>query len=94
MNKNHLISLVSILLFTSSSHPQKDDLLVSKDSSLFQTPQKVYRSCYVIESRDWHENQKRLWKAELIKEPLNEEAWRNYYFAAGYARMGTNEAER
>ena len=94
MNKNHLVSLEAIFLFASSIYPQQADSLASKETSLIQTPQKVYRLCYDIESKDWYENQKRLWKAETLKNPQNEEAWRNFYFAARYARMGTNEADR
>ena len=96
MNKNHLVSLaaISILLFVSGAHPQQDDAFALKDSSLLQTSQKVYRYCYAIESKDWYQNQERIWKAETLKNPQNEEAWRNYYFAARYARMGTDETER
>lgn len=94
MNKNHLISLAAILLFASSAHTQQDNPLALVDSSLGETPQKVYRYCYVIHSKDWYEYQERLWKHETIKNPQNEEAWRNYYFASRYARMGTDETER
>ena len=94
MNKNHLVSLVAIVLFTASVYPQQDDSLVLKDSSLIHTPQKVYRYCYVIEPKDWYKIQERLWKSETIKNPQNEEAWRNYYFVARYASSGTDEAER
>ena len=94
MNKNHLISLAAILLFASSAHTQQDDPHALKDSSRVQTPQKVYRYCYVIQTKDWYEYQERLWKSETIKNPQNEEAWRNYYFASRYARMGTDETDR
>jgi len=94
MNKNHLVSLAAILLFVSGAHPQQDDALALKDSSLMQTSQKVYRYCYDIESKDWYQNQENLWKYETLKNPQNEEAWRNYYFAARYARMGTDENAR
>jgi len=93
-NKNHLIFLASIFILTSGVHPQQDDLLVLKDSTLFQTPQKVYRYCYVIKSTDWYKNQEQLWKDEILKNPRNEEAWRNYYFAARYSSMGIDKVER
>jgi len=86
--------LLMILTLALSIHAQQVDLLVIKDSSLVQTPQKVYRYCYVIETKDWYENQKKLWEIELAKNPKNEDAWRNYYFATRYAYMGTDEAER
>lgn len=94
MNKNHLVSLVAIVLFIASVYPQQDDSVVLKDSSLIYTPQKVYRYCYVIEPKDWYKIQERLWKSETIKNSQNEEAWRNYYFAARYASSGADEAER
>ena len=48
------------------------------------TPQKVVRYCYVVKSKEWYQNQERLWKQELSKNPLNEDAWYNYFFAARY----------
>jgi hypothetical protein len=83
-----------MLFFTASVHPQQAPSLVLKDSSIVQTTQQVYRYCYVIESKDWYEHQENLWKSEILKNPQNEEAWRNYYFAARYARMGTDETDR
>ena len=75
-------------------HAQQSDLQIIKDSSLTQTSQKVYRYCYVIESKDWYENQQKLWGLELFKNSRNEDAWRYYYFATRYASMGTDEIER
>jgi len=59
-----------------------------------ETPQKVYRYCYVINSKDWYKNQEKLWKLEISKNPQNEDAWSNYYFACRYARMGMDEKKR
>ena len=84
MIRNHLIFLVSILLFTLIVHPQQDDLLAQKDSSFMQTPQKVYRYCYVVKTKEWYKNQEELWKQELSKNQQNEDAWYNYFFAARY----------
>lgn len=94
MNKNHFCLLLMFLTCAFSIHARQGDLPVIKDSSLTQTPQKLYRYCYVIETKDWYENQKKLWEIELAKNPKNEDAWRNYYFATRYAYMGTDEVER
>jgi hypothetical protein len=83
-----------ILTLALSIHAQQVDILVLKDSSLVQTPQKVYRFCYVIKSKDWYKNQEQLWKAEILKNPQYEEAWRNYYFTSRYSSMGIDETER
>ena len=48
------------------------------------TPQKVVRYCYVVKSKQWYQNQERLWKQELSRNPRNEDAWYNYFFAARY----------
>ena len=48
------------------------------------TPQKVYRHCYVVKSKNWYKNQEKLWKKEIRKNLQNEDAWYNYYFAARY----------
>jgi len=58
------------------------------------TPEKVYRYCYVIKSEDWYKNQERLWKLEISGNPQNENAWYNYYFASRYANMDMEEKER
>ncbi len=47
-------------------------------------PQKVVRYCYVIKPKEWYQNQEKLWKQELSKNPRNEDAWYNYFFAARY----------
>ncbi len=49
-----------------------------------QIPQKVYRYCYVVQSKEWYQTQEKLWQAELHKNPKNEDAWYNYFFAARY----------
>lgn len=94
MNNNHLISLAFILILASGAHSQQDTFNIQKNSSPLLIPQKVYRYCYVIKSKGWYQNQEQLWKAETLKNPQNEEAWRNYCFAARYAHIGTDEAER
>lgn len=58
------------------------------------SPKKVYRYCYVIKSKDWYKNQEKLWKTEISKNPHNEDAWYNYFFANRYASLGMDENER
>ena len=48
------------------------------------TAQKVYRYCYVVNSKEWYKNQEKLWKLEIAKNPQDEDAWYNYFFAARY----------
>ena len=58
------------------------------DVALAQTkveePQKVETPIKVHQSADWYRTQERLWKAEIDKNPKNEEAWGNYYRAVRY----------
>ena len=94
MKKYYSFFLLMILGVNFSIKAQQNDSLLQKDVSLSPIPQKVYMYNYVIKSPDWYKNQEKLWKTETIKDPQNEEAWRNYYFAARYASMGTNADER
>ena len=48
------------------------------------TPQKVETAVKVHQSAAWYKEQERLWKAEIDKNPKNEEAWGNYYRAVRY----------
>ena len=47
-------------------------------------PQKVETPVKVHHSAEWYKTQERLWKAEIDKNPKNEEAWKNYYCAVRY----------
>ena len=47
-------------------------------------PQKVETPVKIRQSVDWYKVQERLWKAEIDKNPQNEEAWKNYYCAVRY----------
>lgn len=47
-------------------------------------PQKVETPVKVRHSVEWNKTQERLWKAEIDKNPKNEEAWKNYYHAVRY----------
>ena len=69
-----LVLLVLILIFSHYLYGQSPE----------NTPEKVYRYCYVVNSKDWYKNQENLWKLEILKDPQNEDAWYNYFFAARY----------
>jgi hypothetical protein len=49
-----------------------------------EKPETVYSIVYVQKSDEWYHTQENLWKKEIQKNPKNEEAWRNYYYAARY----------
>ena len=48
------------------------------------TPQKIENVVKVQRSAEWYRAQECLWRAEVEKNPKNEEAWNNYYRAARY----------
>ena len=87
MLKNITIFLVFSLLVIISSNHLSGQLQEN-------SPQKVYRYCYIIKSKDWYQNQEKLWKTEISKNPHNEDAWYNYYFANRYASLEMDEFER
>ena len=61
-----------------------------------EVPQKVETPVKVQHSAEWYRTQERLWKAEIDKNPKNEEAWKNYYRAVRYKGWGEdipNKAE-
>ena len=62
--------------------------------SKINTPQKVYRYFYTIESKEWYKTQKVLWEQEIRKNPNNDESWYNYYFASRYATIGLPPKKR
>ena len=82
-----LFTLITINLFS-----QQSDFI--NDSGNNKKLQKVYRYCYVIESKDWYANQEKLWKEEISRNPQNEKAWYNYYFASRYADTNKDDKER
>lgn len=49
-----------------------------------EVPQKVETPIKVTQNAEWYKTQERLWKAEIDKNPKNEEAWANYYKAVRY----------
>ena len=50
-------------------------------------PQKVYRIVYEMRSNDWYQQQAKLWKKEIEKNPASEEAWYNFYNANRYGNF-------
>jgi len=78
--------VLSLLIFISSNYVY--------GQLLENSPQKVYRYCYIIESKDWYENQGKLWKKELSRTPHSEGVWYNYYFATRYSSLDMDENER
>ena len=49
-----------------------------------ETPQKVETPIKVEQTAEWYKTQERLWKAEIDRNPKNEEAWENYCNAVRY----------
>lgn len=87
MTKGRCVSFfyfLIIIVFSSNLFSQTGDT----------TPQRVYRYCYVVNTHEWYENQEKLWKKELGKNPVSEEGWYNYYFASRYATAGMKADER
>jgi len=74
INKLFLLLFVSYIIFSHYLYGQSPE----------NTSQKVYRYCYVVKSKDWYKNQEKLWRLEITKNPRNEDAWYNYFFAARY----------
>ena len=56
----------------------------ARSQTMDVTPQKVVTAVKVHRSADWYKTQERLWKNEIGKNPMNEEAWGNYYRAVRY----------
>lgn len=49
-----------------------------------EAPQKVESIVKVKHGAEWYKTQERLWKAEVDRNPNNEEAWENYYRTVRY----------
>jgi hypothetical protein len=74
--------LFSTMLFTILVFYFVPATLVGASNS--EKPETVYSIVYVQKSDEWYQTQENLWKKEIEKNPTNEEAWRNYYYAARY----------
>ena len=90
--KKKILILCLFILFVNELFPQQNDLL--RNSDLTQKPEKVYRYCYAIKSKDWYAKQEKLWQEEISKNPQDEVAWYNYYFASRYASSERDENKR
>jgi len=75
MKKAGAFSIAAVLLF----------LNCQTGNSQSAKPEKVYRIVYEIKPNEWYQQQSRLWKQELDRDPKNAEAWYNYYNANRYA---------
>ena len=90
--KKSILVFWLFILFAIELFPQQNNLINSFSPT--QKPQKVFRYCYVIKSKDWYVNQEKLWKEEISKNPQNENAWYNYYFASRYGSTNQDENKR
>ncbi|MBR4998086.1 MAG: hypothetical protein IKY84_09555 [Bacteroidaceae bacterium] len=69
-----LMAMIGLASITDSAQAQTEKAVPQK----VETPVKVHHSA------EWYKTQERLWKAEIDKNPKNEEAWKNYYHAVRY----------
>ena len=69
-----LAAMIGLASMTNAAHAQIEK----------EIPQKVETPVKVHHSAEWYKTQERLWKAEIDKNPKNEEAWKNYYHAVRY----------
>ena len=81
MKAKHTIiaCLTAIAGFTFTAHTAW-----AQENTEKEVPQKVETPVKVEHSVEWYKTQERLWKAEIDKNPKNEEAWKNYYYAVRY----------
>jgi len=78
-----IFSILMLIVFT-CSHCQSQQ----------PKPEKVQRIVYEMKPDEWYDEQAKLWKKELEKNPNNPDAWVNYYNANRYAHfvdIGTAE---
>jgi hypothetical protein len=62
-------------------------LLISIFSNTFpqtKQPEPVRRIVYEVHPNEWYQQQAKLWKQEIDKNPKNAKAWHNYYNAVRY----------
>ncbi|MEJ2544209.1 MAG: hypothetical protein P8Y99_09090, partial [Calditrichaceae bacterium] len=77
--KSIIAFLIAILAFSSCN--------ANSRTTDEKKPQKVYRIVYEMRSNDWYQQQAKLWKKEIEKNPASEEAWYNFYNANRYAHF-------
>ena len=71
-----IISILNILI-----------LLLVMSTVLFaqeKKPEKVLRIVYETKPNEWYQEQAKLWKKEIDRNPKDAEAWHNYYNAVRY----------
>lgn len=79
MRRIHTFTLCLVAIVGLASMPD-----VAQAQTKVEEPQKVETGVKVLHSAEWYKTQERLWKAEIKKNPKNEEAWGNYYRAVRY----------
>ena len=79
MRRIHTFTLCLVAIVGLASMPD-----VAQAQTKVEEPQKVETPVKVHQSAEWYKTQERLWKAEIDKNPKNEEAWKNYYKAVRY----------
>ncbi len=80
--KNYFIKFVILFSFILLSSCQS-----AESNAKSEKPQNVPRIVYEIYPNTWYQTQAALWKKEIEKNPLNKNAWYNYYNANRYARF-------
>ena len=78
MKAKHMIIAAAVALVSLGS------VAMAQTTEEKETTQKVETPVKVKHSAEWYKTQERLWKAEIDKNPKNEEAWKNYYKAVRY----------
>ena len=79
MRRIHTFTLCLVAIVGLASMPD-----VAQAQTKVEEPQKVETPVKVHQSAEWYKTQECLWKAEIDKNPKNEEAWKNYYKAVRY----------
>jgi hypothetical protein len=74
MKKAGIFLLTCILLFS----------IFSNTFSQTKQPEPVRRIVYEVHPDEWYQQQAKLWKQEIDKNPKNAKAWHNYYNAVRY----------
>ena len=78
MKAKHMIAVALVALVSLGS------VAMAQTAKEKETLQKVETPVKVKHDAEWYKTQERLWKAEVKKNPKNEEAWKNYYNAMRY----------
>jgi hypothetical protein len=70
--------------------------IVSVQSMMAQSPEKIYGKNKVLKPNEYYLQQMDLWKVEIDKDPLNADAWYNYYRASrnGYIKGEEDNSQK